>query len=186
MGIDHEAHVSTKQEQAKADPWISYSNEHPEWPKYHQAKKGKGPKKTRRLIPPPPPARHRPDPNHSPRSDRPSGVVRLGRATQPGEAINTKHFTLYAGLASTKKRQLKLAFGVRAGSSTVRNRAKRQARETFRLNHHKLPGGIDLVVSTRGAIGALTRRALRDQLSELFDRARKLSPPREPGGASKQ
>jgi len=79
-----------------------------------------------------------------------------------------------------------LAFGVRAGRSTARNRAKRQARETFRLNRHKLPVGIDLVVTTRGAIGALSRRALRDQLSELFDRARKLSPPQEPRRASKQ
>ncbi len=110
----------------------------------------------------------------------------MGRATRPGEAINTKHFTLYAGFASTKKGGLRLAFGVRAGPSTVRNRAKRQARETFRLNRHKLPGGIDLVVTSRGKIGALTRRALRDQLSELFDRARKLSPPQEPSGASKQ
>ena len=185
MRIDHEAYISTQQEQAKAGSWIPNSNEHSEWPKYHQAKKGKGPKKACRLIPPPPPTTHRPNLNHSPKSDRPSEVVRLGRATRPGEAINTKHFTLYAGFASTKKGGLKLSFGVRAGPSTVRNRAKRLARETFRLNRRNLPEGIDLVVTTRDAIAALTRRAIRDQLSELFDQAGKLSPPQELGGASR-
>ena len=124
------------------------------------------------------------DPNHSPNGTWSPEGARLGRSARPGKAISSKHFTLYAGFASTKKQGLRLAFGVRAGSSAVRNRAKRLARETFRLNRHKLPDGITIVITTKGGIATLPRRAIRDQLTELFDRARTLSPPQALGVTS--
>ena len=126
------------------------------------------------------------NPGHSPKSTRLSRLLRLRRPIRSIEAIHSKHFTLHAGLASTKKQELRLAFGVRAGASSVRNRAKRQARETFRLNRHKLPERIDIVIATRGDISSLTRREMREQLTALFGRASTLSPPPGPGEASRR
>ncbi|MBI2903459.1 MAG: ribonuclease P protein component [Candidatus Methylomirabilis oxyfera] len=84
----------------------------------------------------------------------------------------TRHFTLYARPTSTKKQVLRLAFGARAGHATVRNRAKRQAREAHRAHRHNLPEAREIVITTRGRkIDALGRRAIRDELTELFTRA---------------
>ena len=126
------------------------------------------------------------NPRHPPTRSRSSRADRPGRGTRPGDAISSKHFTLHAGLASTKKQEFRLAIGLRAGFATARNRAKRQAREMIRLNRHRLPEGIALVISARGNISSLTRRGIRDQLADLFDRARALSLPRGPDGASRQ
>ena len=100
-----------------------------------------------------------------------------GAAARPGGAIVTRYFTLYARPASTKKQGLRLAFGARAGRSTVRNRAKRQAREAYRLNRQKLLETREIVITTKGSIDRLRRRAIRDQLVELFARATASSPP---------
>lgn len=55
LRIGYETDISAKQEQAKTDSRVSLANEHTRWPKDHQAKKGKGPKKTYGLTPPQPP-----------------------------------------------------------------------------------------------------------------------------------
>ncbi len=133
---------------------------------------------------PPAPAGHHISPNRSRRSTRSSGAARLGRSSRSGEGISGIYFTLYAGFSSTKKQGLTLAFGVRAGPSTVRNRAKRQAREMFRVYRDKLPERISIVITNRGGIGALTRREMRDQLSKLLSRACALFPPQHTGAAS--
>ncbi|CBE70023.1 MAG: ribonuclease P protein component [Candidatus Methylomirabilis oxygeniifera] len=99
-----------------------------------------------------------------------SGTARTRRA------FNNKYFTLYARFASTKKQQLQLAFGARTGTATVRNRAKRLARETFRLNCHRLPAGIEILITAQKGIGALSRRDMRGQIVDLFEYACKLSP----------
>ncbi|MDD5559612.1 ribonuclease P protein component [Candidatus Methylomirabilis sp.] len=99
-----------------------------------------------------------------------------GRAARPRRALNTNYFTLYARFPSTKKQELRLAFGTRAGTATVRNKAKRLARETFRLNRHQLPQGIEIVITAKKGIGALSRRDMRGQIFDLFERARRLSP----------
>lgn len=69
------------------------------------------------------------------------------------------------------------AFGARTGTAIVRNTAKRLARETFRLNRHRLPMGIEIVIAAKKGIGALSRRNTRSQLLELFEYAHTLSPP---------
>ncbi|MBI2882923.1 MAG: ribonuclease P protein component [Candidatus Methylomirabilis oxyfera] len=99
-----------------------------------------------------------------------SGTARLRRA------FNTNYFTLYTRFTSTKKQKLTLAFGARAGTATVRNRAKRLARETFRLNYHQLPVGIEILITAKKGIGALSRREMRGQIVDLFEYARRLSP----------
>jgi ribonuclease P protein component len=107
-------------------------------------------------------------------------------ATRPKRAFNNNYFTLYVRLASTEKQQLRLAFGARVGTAVVRNRAKRLAREMFRVYCRTLPSGIEILVTAKKGIGALSRRDMRGQIGELFERARRLSPPNfsEPVGTS--
>lgn len=100
-----------------------------------------------------------------------------GRGTRLKRVFNGNYFTLYVEFSSTKKQGLRLAFGARAGPSTVRNKAKRQARETFRLNRHRMPGGIEILITTKKDVSALSRRDIRGQILDLLERARKLSPP---------
>jgi ribonuclease P protein component len=73
---------------------------------------------------------------------------------------------------STKKQALRLAFGVRAGRASVRNRAKRYARDLFRSMQPRLPAAIEIVLAARAPLGDLTRRQLRGEMAELFERAR--------------
>lgn len=124
-----------------------------------------------------PPAKDHASPQHSTKTAQAPSAAGSGSAVRPGVAIVTRYFTLYARPASTKKQGLRLAFGARAGRSTVRNRAKRQAREAHRLNRQKLPEAREIVLTTRGSIDRLRRRAIRDQLLELFARATAPSPP---------
>lgn len=99
-----------------------------------------------------------------------------GHAARYKKAFNEGHFTLYVRFSSTKKQTLKLAIGARAGPSTVRNRAKRQAREAFRLNRHRLPAGIEIAITTKRGVSVLSRRDMRSQILELLEWARTLSP----------
>lgn len=99
------------------------------------------------------------------------------RTARSKRAFSNSYFTLYAGFPSTKKQELKLAFGARTGTAVVRNKAKRLAREAFRLNRHQLPVGIEIVIAAKKGIGALSRRKLRGQILDLFEYACKLSPP---------
>ena len=114
---------------------------------------------------------------HSTKTAQAPSAAGSGAAARPGVAIVTRYFTLYARPASTKKQGLRLAFGARAGRSTVRNRAKRQAREAYRLNRQKLLETREIVITTKGSIDRLRRRAIRDQLVELFARATAFSLP---------
>lgn len=128
-----------------------------------------------------PPAKDHASPQHSTKTAQAPSAAGSGLAVRPGVAIVTSHFTLYARPASTKKQGLRLAFGARAGRSTVRNRAKRQAREAYRLNRQKLLETREIIITTKGNIDRLRRRAIRDQVVELFARATASSPP--PRGA---
>ena len=119
-------------------------------------------------------------------SRRSRRTLRSGPPRRSARPIYAKHFTLYVAFASTKKQRLRLRFGVRAGPATARNRAKRRAREAFRLFSHKLPDGIDIMIAARNRITALTRREIRDQLAELFDRACALSAAQSDSAATKQ
>jgi len=125
----------------------------------------------------PPPAKEQTSPQHSTKTDQAPSAAGSGPAARLGGAIATRHFTLYVRPASTKKQGLRLAFGARAGRSTVRNRAKRQAREAYRLNRQKFLEMREVVITTRGSIDRLRRRAIRDQLVELFARATASVPP---------
>ena len=48
--IDHETNLSTQPKQAEKNTRLPCSNEHPKWPKHHQAPKGEGPQEAHRLT----------------------------------------------------------------------------------------------------------------------------------------
>ena len=58
--IDHETNLSTQPKQAEKNTRLPCSNEHPKWPKHHQAPKGEGPQEAHRLTQHPNPPRTTP------------------------------------------------------------------------------------------------------------------------------
>lgn len=67
-----------------------------------------------------------------------------------------------------------LSVGRRVGSAVQRNRAKRRLREAFRLEQHKLPAALDLVLVVRAnACASLDdyRQALRNLVPRAAARA---------------
>lgn len=53
--------------------------------------------------------------------------------------------------------------------ATVRNRIKRNVRESFRLNQHRLPS-VDMVILPRAAAATAPAQDLRQQLDKLWKR----------------
>jgi len=69
----------------------------------------------------------------------------------------------------------------RLGSAVRRNRLRRRLREVFRLNRPNLPGGWDILVNPREAVGKVSFGTLQRELLRLFPQ----QPPSPPSqGAS--
>jgi ribonuclease P protein component len=74
--------------------------------------------------------------------------------------------------------RLGLAISARAVPTAVaRNRIKRQARESFRLNHRALPA-LDIVILARTGAARLANPQLRATLERLWTRIRETCAPR--------
>ena len=65
------------------------------------------------------------------------------------------------------------------GGAVRRNKLKRLLREAFRLERHRLPLGVDLVLIPRVRPDNLPLQELRSELCRLVDKALR-SPPRKP------
>ena len=57
---------------------------------------------------------------------------------------------------------------VRLGGAVRRNRLRRRIREVFRLNRADLPGGWDVLVNPREAVGKVSFSTLQRELLRLF------------------
>jgi ribonuclease P protein component len=85
---------------------------------------------------------------------------------QRGQRLSDAFFSLSILANREAHARLGLAISTRAaGSSVARNRLKRLARESFRVNQHALPG-VDVTVAARDAARGATARALRASLEQ--------------------
>ena len=181
----HEANVSAEQEQAQEVARIPGTHEHLKRPQRHQAQSGERPKEACRLTRPLPPTSHRASLDHSRKSSHSLKRAQPGRAGRAETTVRSRHFTLSVVTPSTKKtRRLRFRLSVRSGDAAARNRAKRYARELYRLTQHTPPGGKELVIASSGRIDLLARRDIRRELAQLFDRAG-IRPPVPPAQASR-
>ncbi|MGL1957222.1 MAG: ribonuclease P protein component [Colwellia sp.] len=87
--------------------------------------------------------------------------------------FGSRHFTLLViptelPSKSDKKNRLGLAIAKKRVKLAVqRNRIKRQIRESFRLNQHKLPA-IDIVVMVKSGIDQLENKEINQQLEKIW------------------
>lgn len=80
---------------------------------------------------------------------------------------------------SSDATRLGLSISRKVGNAVVRNRWKRRIREAFRLNYHRLPQNVDLVVRPRKG-AACDFAAIRRSLPRLAERiARRLEKSRD-------
>ena len=111
--------------------------------------------------------------------------VRTGReyreAFADSRRVSTRHFSLHLRLRDGGFCRLGMAVSRKVSpDAVVRNRIKRQIRESFRLRYRELPPG-DCIVVARSGAGALDKAALRQDLATLWDRVIALPAP-GPGG----
>lgn len=107
--------------------------------------------------------------------------VRTGRdyrdAFADSRRVSTRHFSLHLRLRDGGFCRLGMAVSRKVSpDAVVRNRIKRQVRESFRLRYRELPPGDCIVVARVGA-GALDKAALRADLALLWQRVIALPPP---------
>ena len=57
---------------------------------------------------------------------------------------------------------------MRVGNAVTRNRLRRRVREVFRLHRVDLPGGWDILVNPREAVGKVSFTTLQRELLRLF------------------
>ncbi len=87
-------------------------------------------------------------------------------ARQRGKKIVDAYFSLSVMANQDSGPRLGLAIATRTlGSAVARNRIKRLARESFRLNQHELPR-VDVMVSARDAAKDARPKDLRDSLEK--------------------
>ncbi len=111
--------------------------------------------------------------------------VRTGRdyrdAFADSRRVSTRHFSLHLRLRDGGFCRLGMAVSRKVSpDAVVRNRIKRQLRESFRLHYRTLPPGDCIVVARVGA-GALDKAALRADIAKLWERLIAL-PPAPPAG----
>ncbi len=111
--------------------------------------------------------------------------VRTGReyreAFADSRRVSTRHFSLHLRARDGGFCRLGMAVSRKVSpDAVVRNRIKRQVRESFRQRRHALPAG-DCVVVARVGAGGLSKAALRADLETLWSRLLALPPSPAPG-----
>jgi len=101
-----------------------------------------------------------------------SGVQQI---IHQGKRVGNSHLLLFYCIGLNKRRRFSLAFGKRAGSSVVRNKAKRIVYERLRFYNEFLPEGLGMVLMARRDLSALNAWKIRELLEGLLKQAHLLS-----------
>ncbi|WHZ20076.1 MAG: Ribonuclease P protein component [Rhodanobacteraceae bacterium] len=95
--------------------------------------------------------------------------------------IQTRHFLLRWIVSPTGAARLGLAISRKVSKRAVaRNRIKRIARESFRLQRESLPA-MDVLVIARSSAATIERAVLRDDLDDAWRKLKALKPASTPG-----
>ena len=105
-------------------------------------------------------------------------------ARSRGKRVSDQLFALTAAPSGHPETRWGLAVSRRVGNSVVRNRVKRQIRESLRL----MPGdaGMDVIVSARPAVAGADSAAIRESLGKLALRVGLLAPSADEAIGSKE
>jgi ribonuclease P protein component len=99
--------------------------------------------------------------------------VEFRQVRQRGKKLSDAYFSLSVLANNEKCPRLGLAIATRTfGSAVARNRIKRLARESFRLNQHGLPP-VDVMVSARDAARRALPKDLRASLEKHWQNIQK-------------
>jgi ribonuclease P protein component len=104
----------------------------------------------------------------------------FNRVFKQGRRQSVPEFTLAFRVRSVGKDgrvfppRLGLSVSRKVGKSVQRNLLKRRVREIFRLNHEKLPFGIELVLIPRKEVLGLSYQALEKKIFSLLERSKML------------
>ncbi len=118
----------------------------------------------------------------------PAGAEGLRRATLPkaarlrrrseflgvqrtGQQMHGTHFVVLLQRKPGPLARLGITVSKKVGCAVVRNRVKRQVRETFRQHRHLLPQGFDFLLIARDGAGSQEKRQLADETAGLLLRA---------------
>lgn len=92
-----------------------------------------------------------------------------------GKSYANRQLVLYVMPQRGSERRVGFAAGKRLGSAVVRNRIKRLLREAYRLEQHRLVGGMDLIIVGRQALLKEGLPRVTTALLHLCDRAKILA-----------
>jgi ribonuclease P protein component len=110
------------------------------------------------------------------RADRISGRSAFARVFAARCSASDGRLVVYVFANDAARPRLGLSVGRRVDGAVGRNRIKRLLREAFRLNRHRLPEGLDVVVVVKPdpptTLNALTDRLIRlaNQAAERYAR----------------
>lgn len=108
-----------------------------------------------------------------------SGRLRRNKSFQAvyrsGKSYANRQMVLYVLPQRGQERRVGFAAGKRLGSAVVRNRVKRLLREAYRLEQHRLVGGMDLILVGRQSLVNESLPTVAAALLHLCERAKILA-----------
>ena len=103
-----------------------------------------------------------------PKSARLLNSADFQRVTRSGRKIGGRYFLFFKLETTQASSRIGLTVSRKVGNAVVRNRVKRQLRETFRQLRHRFKDSHDWVVIARPQAGRVQPEALRQDLLKLF------------------
>ncbi len=103
-----------------------------------------------------------------PRGARITEKCEFQRVFSQGEKLWGRLFICYVLMETSAECRLGLVVSRKVGGAVVRNRVKRNIREFFRLNRHRLSPGLQLVVVARMGSAELDGKACSHELERIL------------------
>jgi len=159
--VAFETHLPTQPQTTSKDARIPRAHEDSGRPRGFEAPASKGPLSADTL-------RVRLASEGFPKSYRLLRRSEFRRVYDQGQRRSASLATVFVRPNALPHSRLGITTPVRLGKAVLRNRLKRRLREVFRLNRENLPGGWDILVNPRQAVGKIPFKTLERDLLRLF------------------